>query len=129
MTITAATIVIGVHLFSLHTAPGLEAANPGLYVRHESGDTAGVFRNSYARTSAYAGYTLETADRRFALTLGAVTGYPAKPVLPLAVPSVRFGLSGLGVADQVAARVAYLPKPPGRIGRSHALHLSIEKEF
>lgn len=124
MTITAATIVLGVHLFSLHTAPGLEAANPGLYVRHESGVTAGVFRNSYARTSAYAGYTLETADRRFALTLGAVTGYPAKPVLPLAVPSVRFGLS-----DQVAARVAYLPKPPGRIGRSHALHLSIEKEF
>lgn len=124
MTLATATITLGVHLFSVHTAAGLEPVNPGLYVRHESGFTAGAFRNSYRRTSAYAGYTFETADRRFALTVGAVTGYPAKAVLPLAVPSVRFELG-----DQVAARVAYLPKPPGRIGHSHALHLSIEREF
>lgn len=117
-------LVLGLHLASWHSAPSLESVNPGLYVRHESGFTAGAFRNSYRRESAYAGWTFETADRRFALTAGAVTGYPARRVLPLLVPSVRLGLT-----ERVAARLAYLPKPPTDFGSSHSLHLSVERQF
>ena len=117
-------LVIGLHLVSLHTAGDLQPVNPGAYVRLEGGLTAGAFRNSYDRDSAYVAQTFETGDRRFALTVGAVTGYPARDVLPMVVPSVRVGL-----APDLSARVSYLPKPPGSYGRTHCLHLSLERAF
>lgn len=127
MLIATAGLVLGVHLASLHSAGGLQSANPGLYLRTESGFTAGVLRNSYSRTSAYAGWTFETQDKRFALTVGGVTGYPAKPVLPLLVPSMRIGLSEW--QPGAALRLSYLPKPPADFGRSHSLHFSLERGF
>ncbi len=66
---------IGLHLLTAHAVPGYEAVTPGAYARHESGFTLGAYRNSIGRASAYAGWTFETEDRRFALTVGAVTGY------------------------------------------------------
>lgn len=126
-----AGLVIGAHLATAHTAAGLEPVNPGIYARSEAtGLTAGVFRNSYARTSVYFGYTAETDSKRFALTVGGVTGYPTeRAVLPLVVPSVRFEASDDGsVWGKTAVRLSYLPKPP-KYGRSHALHLSIERSF
>lgn len=120
-------IVLGLHLATAHSAPGFEAATPGIYMRAGYGFTAGAYRNSYGKGSAYVAWTLETGDflgqRRFALTVGAVTGYPARPVLPLLVPSVRFGLS-----DDVSLRLAFIPKPP-EIGSAYGLSLSIEREF
>jgi len=119
----AASIVLGIHLASVHREPGFNNANVGAYVQFESGLTAGVVENSYRRTSFYAGWTWETADKRFALTAGAITGYPSAKVSPLLVPSYRHDMG-----DGWSARISYLPKPP-RYGASDAVHASIERRF
>jgi hypothetical protein len=120
-------IVLGLHLATAHSAPGFETATPGIYLRAESGFTAGAYRNSNGRGSAYLAWTWETGDflgqRRFALTVGAVTGYEAQPVMPLLVPSVRIGLG-----EQLSMRLAFIPKPPAR-GSAYGLSLSLEQEF
>ncbi len=100
-----------------------ESFNPGLYLRLDSGATAGFYRNSYGRWSTYAGWTWQTAGDRFALTVGAVTGYPTRSVSPLIVPSVRFDLAGA-----TSARLSLLPKTPGT-AESTGLHLSLERRF
>lgn len=122
-------LILGLHLFSIH-APALPEQNNvnlGAYVRHESGFTAGIYRNTLDRTSVYAGYTI---GDRLALTVGAVTGYQkeivngktvgasgGKLTLMLA-PSVRLG----------PVRMSYIP----RVGASNpcnVFHFSVEKEF
>ena len=47
----------------------------------------------------------------------------ARRVLPLLAPSVRVDLG-----EGFAARVAFLPKPPG-VGRASGLHLAVERGF
>ncbi len=122
-----ATHTAGLHLatahFSDHPTTQLRAETPGLYLRLASGATVGAFRNSYGHGSVYAGYTWETADRRFALLAGAVTGYSAARVMPLLAPSVR-----LPITSSAALRIALLPKPV-RGGHSAALHLATEIDF
>jgi hypothetical protein len=79
-------MIIGLHLVSAHSAPGLNDANGGVYLRAESGITAGVYENSISgtklngndgrrRTSMYLGWTWETPGQAWAVTLGAVNGY------------------------------------------------------
>lgn len=113
--------ILGLHLLTAHVSPGYETFTPGAYVRHESGFTAGAYRNSIGRNSAYAGWTLETDDKRFAITAGAVTGYDRKceagmctghagKIAPLLIPSMKLG----------PARLAVVPyKRP-------AVHLAVE---
>lgn len=80
---TARADTVGAHLYSPHFDVDRDAPEhlqprdftPGVYWRSGSGWTAGVVRNSYSRWSVYGGKTFETADGRFALTVGAVTGY------------------------------------------------------
>ena len=118
------SIVIGAHLHTAHFGQGHERMNdnnPGLYVMADN-LTAGIYYNSERATSVYAGYTWATADGRFALTVGGVTGYRQARVMPLVVPSYRHGL-----VDGYAARVSFLPRPPkGGVG---GVHLSVEREF
>lgn len=71
-------IILGIHLLTAHSMPGYETVTPGIYTRHESGFSAGTYRNSIGRQSTYAGWTFETEDKRWALTVGAVTGYQRK---------------------------------------------------
>jgi len=115
----AAAATIGLHLGSLHSTSGWCDYNPGVYARLDSGATFGAFRNSECRTSAYAGWTWEVKRGKLsaALTAGAITGYVARPVLPLFVPSIKVSV----------VRLSYTPK----INRSgaHALHFSIERDF
>lgn len=150
-------LTVGLHLVSLHSAPDyvsetnvvgpkvtrqFETLTPGVYARAESGLTVGAYRNSYGKPSAYLGWTFATDDDRFALTLGAVTGYrrtikenrdpalnrpPAVQVVgdavqPLVVPSMRFSLG-----ENTALRVSYVPEP--RKGDVSVVHLSIEAGF
>lgn len=122
---SCAAFILGAHLLTAHfgsNAHDLQSVTPGVYVQSACGPTAGAFRNSYGRASAYAGWTWTTDDGRFALTAGAVTGYPAAPVLPLLVPSTR-----LQLGEGLSARLALLPRQVK--GRSVGLHLSIEREF
>lgn len=83
MLTTFAAVVIGAHLYTPHfggdgdTPESLRVRDntPGLYIRTESGLTAGVVRNSLSRTSFYAGQTWTTDNGRWSLTIGAMTGY------------------------------------------------------
>lgn len=120
MPIALCDCLIGLHLLSAHLGGGYEPATVGAYLRRADGLTVGALRNSEGRVSAYAAHTWETADRRFALSVGAITGYRTAPVSPMVVPSVRMGLG-----DQAALRLAYVPKPHTPRG-SAAMHLTVE---
>ncbi|HEX6707896.1 MAG TPA: hypothetical protein VF169_24340 [Albitalea sp.] len=109
---------MGVHLASVHLPQrGFNNTNPGLYYRTDAGWTAGAYRNSLRRTSAYAGLTWDWG--RLSLTGGAVSGY-SEEVQPLLVPSLR-----LVTIQGVTARVAFIPRVEKRI-ESHVLHLTVE---
>lgn len=121
LSMSAQAGTVGLHLATVHHGNDqLRTATPGLYWRGDSGVTLGAYRNSYARDSVYGGFTLShraaAFDADLSLTLGAVTGYPARRVLPLAVPSARIGW----------LRVAFIPnvlKSQTAVG----LHLAIER--
>jgi hypothetical protein len=123
MLCAVACTVIGAHIATAHDTGGKQNVNPGLYVRTESGLTAGAYRNSYDRFSAYGGYTWQTENKLFALTVGAVTGYPAMRVMPVLAPSLRLPLT-----ERSAARFTLLPKPV-KGGTGMGLHFSLETEL
>lgn len=74
---------IGFHLYTPHFAEDKDVperlrnsdVTPGLYWRGDSGLTLGVVRNSLRRPAVYAAYTVQSDDKRWALSLGAITGY------------------------------------------------------
>lgn len=119
---------VGLHLGTKHSSAGYNNTNPGVYARWHSGITAGVYYNSERATSAYAGYLWETAaytplQLQAGLLVGAVTGYRARQITPLLVPSLSAALP----ATNYRARLTYVPK--AEKGSAHALHLSIEVNF
>jgi hypothetical protein len=111
--------LVGAHLASAHVRGGYEAATVGLYARGDDGLTVGALRNSERRLSFYAGRTWQTSDGRWAITVGAISGYRAAVVSPLVVPSVQ-----LPLGTATAVRLSLIPKP--RAGGSAAAHLSLE---
>lgn len=119
MTASEDVWMLGLHLLSAHAQPGYEATTVGVYAQAPSGLTLGALRNSERRLSFYAGHTWQTADDRWALTAGGITGYRSARLNPLLVPSVR-----MPVGDASAVRLSLIPKP--RNGGSSALHLSFE---
>lgn len=118
--VNAALAVVGLHLGTAHSQPGLCDANPGVYVVRADGITAGVYRNSECSLSAYAGKTWRTSGRlSFGLTAGLVTGYRDRPVFPLVIPSVSRAIS-----DDLGVRLSYVP--PSKPGGVYGYHLSLE---
>lgn len=145
-------VTMGLHLYTHHiNAPSrlrLRDSNPGLNLQVTDGTfrglTAGVFRNSYDRTSLYVAWTLRTPGQRFAFSVGAVSGYRKPPRgtveepqgfdtvtyrendewLPLLVPSVR--LAAPVACTSCAVRVAYLPKR-SEANAAAGVHLSVER--
>lgn len=141
-------LTFGVHLASTHipARPEYNNVNPGLYLRTAEGLTLGAYRNSYRRTSVYAGWTFERGP--FAFTVGATTGYRKRSwdqpcpdgggtssiqtcritegetngyLAPILSPSVR-----LPAVAGFTPRLSYVPS----IGAgSSVFHLSIEKEW
>lgn len=145
-----APAVIGLHLHSAHGDDGKQPSgsfgwndnNLGAYARWSNGATVGAYRNSLSRDSVYAGWTLSDSADRFAITLGAVSGYDKltgdtsarsavrcdvdhgcrevhvkSVILPLIVPSVR-----IGITERFSARLSALVQP----GFPWAIHLSVE---
>lgn len=128
----------GLHLGSKHgilipEGKALNDTNPGAYVRHQ-GYTLGFFRNSWSdvpfngeareRWSVHASRDFSyqmTVDVEASLSVGAITGYPVAPVLPLVLPSVRFG-KDLGI------RVSYVPRVLSA-QTTDTLHVSVETRF
>lgn len=120
----AAATTVGLHITTAHFgAPraSLESWTPGVYLRTDAGLTLGAFRNSDGDPGAYAAWTWETADSRFALTAGGMVGYRSAPITPLVSASARVPLT-----DTSSLRIAFLPKPKrGAAG----LHLALERDF
>lgn len=109
---------IGLHVASQHfPEKNYNNLNPGMYYRTDDGWTAGFYRNSLRRDSAYAGYTWKFGQ--LDVTTAAVTGYTHK-VQPLLVPSLS-----LFTYKGVTPRLAYIPRVEKRIG-SHVVHLMVE---
>lgn len=109
-------LVIGLHLVSAHSAPGMHDSNTGIYARTAGGATIGVYENSISgtylngndgrrRMSTYLGWTWETSGGAFGLTLGAVNGYgrdeelsctpdPTPPISKARAPAQATGANG-----------------------------------
>ena len=106
LTPVARADAVGLHRASVHV-PRRHSnnANPGVYSRSDAGWTAGRYRNSLRRTSAYAGYPWEYSS--LGLTEAAVTGY-RRSAQALLVPSAR-----LFTHDGSSARLAYIPRVTG----------------
>ena len=119
--------IIGLQLAAAHFGSGsssMEWATPGIYVRHPSGFTAGFYRNSLGRGSAFAAWTWQTESRTWAITVGAVTGYDRSKVMPLVVPSVRFPIPD----TSIALRISAVP-PIAKHNIIGALTVALEREF
>jgi hypothetical protein len=111
-----AAATLGAHIATAHIPRGeFNNINPGVYARFDGGLTVGAYRNSFRRTSIYAGKTWESgalmAGARVALTAGVISGYEHPLLL---VPSLAIG----------HVRLAYVP--PAEKAGSHALHLMLE---
>jgi hypothetical protein len=118
---------IGLHTATWHSHEGYHAATPGLYWRGDNGATAGAYRNSEGRPTAYAGWTWGTdpsAPLQAAITLAAATGYSAAPVVPLIAPSVAWRLPA-SVAADTTVRLITLPKWHPKQGAT-AVSLAVE---
>jgi hypothetical protein len=72
-------LVLGLHLVSQHqpTHDYYNNTNPGIYARTPEGWTAGIYRNSFDRTSVYVGKAWIASWSRgdVSFLLGAVSGY------------------------------------------------------
>lgn len=115
---------VGLHLGTWHDESKFNDFNPGVYFVHDSGATVGGYYNSERRGTAYAGWTFQTADGRFALLVGAASGYARGKAVPMVVPSIR-------PLDTVngSLRVAVLPKPVKQGFGISGVHFSWEKKL
>jgi hypothetical protein len=121
-TLLCCIAAIGLHVASHHSKPGFNNFNPGIYVETTDGYTAGTYDNSESHQSYYAGRTFEAQvlpHASVAVTVGAITGYRAAPVLPLVVPTLRIPL-----ADKVSTRFAFIPRVEKK--GAAAVHLMLE---
>lgn len=123
--------IIGLHLWSTHfgacyeTPLGCrqyESETTGIYWIAPSGLTLGGYTNSYGKESFYAGWTFETEDKRFALLVAGVHGYPRMTILPAVVPSVRFPMT-----DKTSLRISGVPKVER--GGAALIHIALEREI
>lgn len=109
---------VGFHVGSVHfPARDFNNFNPGIYYRTDSNWQAGVLYNSERHVSFYGAKILQRG--RFALALGAITGYERAKVVPLVAPSFAVIES-----PEFTARILYLPKVEST--GAHALHLVVE---
>lgn len=135
-----AETVIGVHVGSIHAPDrGQNNSNPGLYIR-EAQVQAGVYRNSYKRTTLYAGFVQPVGpiDLMLGFASGyekvcstyqtkqevrqSCTGFSKHKITPMGALSYAPKFEVLGVRP----RIWFLPGF-GRV--SSVAHISFEKEF
>jgi hypothetical protein len=142
-------LILGLHLIS-HHAPAREDynnTNPGIYARTPDGWTVGIYRNSFNRTSVYAGkaWTASWPRGDASFLLGAVSGYQ-RELIPDSCQreNVRWGHHRQNCFREVGfssspltllavpslryefVRLSWLP----RVGHeASVLHLSVERGF
>lgn len=143
--LTIASLVIGVHLASVHfpQEPYQNNNNPGWYVKTQSGLTLGTYRNTINRDSFYLGQTF--SHEPFSLTLGIISGYQkkeyegkctngyvSKPGQPCYIGNTPGAIAPLIVPSVLlwdTMRLSLIPGLPGVKNSHNALHLSLEYKF
>ncbi len=116
-------ITFGLHLYSLHTAPGFNDHNQGLYLELRNHITLGHYYNSNYKETTYAGYTYSITNH-IDLTLALFTGYQIYRYAPLIVPTYKFP----NVVESFNLRLAFIPKISNVIN-ANVLHAMIERNF
>jgi hypothetical protein len=124
--------IVGLHLLSLHSPSCWEndwgrcveynKPTSGIYARAPNGFSFGAITNSYRRASGYAGWTWQTDDERFALTVAGLSGYPRRGVQLMVMPSVKMDLPG-----RWALRLGASPR--AEKGGAALVHLSVERRL
>lgn len=112
-----AALALTLHLVSWHTDPGFENGNYGLglecAVDENATLSAGAYRNSFGRTSAYAMVGIETAGKlRTGVAVGVATNYPDGTI----------AMGGFTLAydfGPATARVLFAPAAMGKSGFAH----------
>lgn len=91
--------VVGVHTFSVHSAPRNGGAGPGwnnnnfgAYARWDN-TVVGAYHNSLNRNTVYVAY-LYPVTNWLDVAFGLASGYNVKPLTPLVVPSVHWRIMG-----------------------------------
>lgn len=121
-----AIAVIGLHLVSWHDEPGYNNHNPGVYVKSECGLTAGVYKNSVRKTTAYIGYTYDPPKLPFWASVAVATGYHSETRMRL-TPIAMIGIKSPQY-EGFRFRLGYIPKISG-VNNVNVVHLMIEKAF
>jgi hypothetical protein len=142
-------LIIGAHIATAHfpDRDHMTGNTPGIYARTPAGWTAGIYRNSFERTSAYAGRQFDKPLGQFvaSITAGVVSGYEYRTervacerirehrkgrtcwlttgsaehqLAPMLVPSITYR----------HVRLNYIPAW-GRPGGSDAVNLSVETRW
>lgn len=99
-----AALALGLNLGTYHfdRESHFREFNPGIYAVCDD-LAAGVYLNSQSHASIHAGkvFKLGPVD----IEVGLVTGYQSAPVLPLVIPSMRFGSVRIGLIPPVHPKV------------------------
>ena len=114
---------LGLHLLSIHSAPGFNDHNQGLYIEFENHFTLGHYYNSVYKETTYAGYTY-SLTKHIDLTLALFTGYQVYRYAPLVVPTYKFP----NLFGTYTMRFAFIPKIPNVIN-ANVLHAMLESSF
>ena len=111
-------LLIGLHVFSLHSQPNFNNINPGVYC--DTGNfIVGTYLNSEKKQSVYIGKNFQ--GENFGLMIGGVTGY-VKKITPAIVPSFRLEIKKDLYAKSFLLLPAYKNAPIG-------VSFSIEYKF
>lgn len=115
------SLIISVHLLSLHDTPGFNSVTPGFSIREPAtGLTIGALKNSEGRDSVFMGKLME--HKNYGLFVGVISGYKYAPVLPMIVPSYK-----INIGQDIDIRFSYLAKINAQ--GANVFHFSIEKKF
>lgn len=125
---------IGIHAGSKHSKSGFNDFNPGAYLIFDkstdsgTGLTIGGYRNSYRKSSIYAGYTKKinlASGVNLSIQGGIISGYKSiygYHLMPMIAPSMTFE-----VTDDISARIFYIPKMTKN--GVHVVSFAVESHF
>lgn len=100
---------LDIHLASKHSEEGFNETNPGIgwshVIKRNHDFIAGMYHNSYSRTTVYVGGDYHTSNEVFnvGVSYGFVTGYEETPVMVLPNASVTI--------NHFRIKIGWIPSP------------------
>jgi len=118
----AALAAIGLHLASMHSRPGFENINPGIYAINRCGWMAGAYRNSFDQPSLYVARLIDPPRAVWFVSAGLITGYD-RPLTPVIAVGAKARLT-----PNLTLRLTFVPEV-GNLNNAAVAHLSLERRF